>query len=328
MKAALTLLAAGLALAACASTPQKGPPPQGGGWTFYPPMSAGPQPSTVRDLGRYFDCLRENNITIAAAHRLGGGGSAENSLGAMSSALQSAVRGAPAIMELDIRQTSDGALVVMHDETVDRTTNGAGRVDEMTEQQFSALRLKPTPGQGAGAEAPPTMAQALERAKDGGVVLQLDVKRGAPFEDVVKAVQNAGAQNRAIVIVYSLADAITVHNIDPTLMLSVAINSEEELDTLARVGVDLSRVLAWTGVREPSPALYQTLRRRGVEVLFGTLGPPGQSIDSQIEQNRTPRRYVEIARTGVTMISTGRFRAATEALLEGGVGDPRKCVSS
>ena len=110
------------------------------------------------------------------------------------------------------------------------------------------------------------------------------------------------------------------------LALSVAINSEEELDTLARVGVNLSRVLAWTGTREPRPALYQALRARGVEVLFGTLGPAGQSIDSQIETARTPRRYVEIAKTGVTMIATNRYKPAAEALLEGGVGNPLPCV--
>lgn len=317
MRRLLALSVAGLLATACAAKPSQ---------TGTNPMASAPDVRrSVSDLGRYFDCLRERNITIAAAHRLGGSGPAENSIGAMSGTYHQAIKGAPAIMELDIRQTKDGGLVVMHDETVDRTTTGSGRIDDMTLEQFKALRLKPAPGQGGVVETAPSMADALEVAKDG-VVLQLDVKRGVSFEDVVKGVQEAGAQNRVIVIVYSLADAITVHNLDPTLMLSVSINSEEDLNTLIGVGVDLSRVLAWTGTREPRSALYQTLRARGVEVLFGTLGPPGESIDSQIEQSRTPRRYVDIARTGVTMLATSRYKPTVEALLDGGVGNPLQCV--
>lgn len=330
MRRLLTLFAAGLLLAACGGGSSVRPLPDRHTDFVIKEIPGAIPPLTDLngfrgDLAGYFNCLRERNITVVAAHRLGGSGPAENSLVAMSGTWHNAIRRAPVIMELDIRQTKDRALVVMHDETVDRTTTGAGRVDEMTLDQFQALRLKPIPGQGAVVEAPPTMAEALQVAGDSSV-LQLDVKRGVPFEDVVKGVQDAGAQNRVIVIVYSLADAITVHNLDPSLMLSVSINSEEELDTLARVGVDLSRVLAWTGTREPRPELYQALRARGVEVLFGTLGAPGQSIDSQIEQNRTPRRYVEIAKTGVTMIASNRYRPAWEALLEGGVGNPLPCV--
>lgn len=276
------------------------------------------------NLPDFFDCLRANSITIPAAHRLGGGGYLENSLEALATTAQLTPRSIPVIAEVDIRQTADGELVVMHDETVDRTTTGTGRVDAMVAEEFKRLTLRHPPGRAAFIN-PLVLSDLLWLAEDSAI-LQLDVKRGVSFEDVVKTVQNAGAQNRVIVIVYSLADAITVHNLDPSLMLSVSINSEEELDTLARVGVDLSRVLAWTGTREPRPALYQALRARGVEVLFGALGPDGQSIDSQIAQNRTPRRYVEIAKAGVTMLATGRYRPAYEALVEGGVGDARRCV--
>jgi glycerophosphoryl diester phosphodiesterase len=313
------LICAALALSACVSTPSSTPRTEAA--AVKAPASA----VWRGDLGRYFDCLRERNITIAAAHRLGGQGVLENTIEAMRATQAQATHSAPAIMELDIRQTKDGALVIMHDETVDRTTTGTGRVDAMSLAEFQSLRLE-APGPTAKPSPPPTLQELL--AIDEGIVLQLDVKRGVSFEDVIAAVQTADAKNRVIVIVYSLADAITVHNLDPSLMMSVQINSEEELDTLSRVGVNLSRVLAWTGTREPRPALYQALRARGVEVLFGTLGPEGQSIDSQIEASRQPRRYVEIARTGVTQIATGRYRPTTEALLAGGDGDPYACAKT
>ncbi len=44
------------------------------------------------------------------------------------------------MVEIDIRRTADGALVVMHDATVDRTTNGHGRVSELSLRQVQALQ--------------------------------------------------------------------------------------------------------------------------------------------------------------------------------------------
>jgi glycerophosphoryl diester phosphodiesterase len=313
---------AGLLLAACASQPSQRVNVRPEDRTAF----LGQRAAFLKGLHlpSFFDCLRTNGITIPAAHRLGGRGLAENTFDAMMDTTVSVPARSVVIMETDVRQTEDGALVVMHDETVDRTTRGTGRVDRMGVEQFKQLQLRPEAGS-SEVDYPPVLGDLLAIGDDYSII-QLDVKRGVSFEGVVTAVQSAGAQSRVIVIVYSIADAITVHNLDPALMLSVSINSVEELDTLVGVGVDLSRVLAWTGAREPRPALYQALRGRGVEVLFGTLGPDGQSIDSQIEKDRNPRRYVEIAKSGVTMIATGRYRPAYQALVEGGVGDASRCV--
>ncbi|MEO8026643.1 MAG: glycerophosphodiester phosphodiesterase family protein [Bryobacteraceae bacterium] len=64
--------------------------------------------------------------------------------------------------ELDVRTTSDGQLVLMHDATVDRTTNGKGRIADMTFDQVRALR--------AGGEPIPTFEEALELAHSRGQV--------------------------------------------------------------------------------------------------------------------------------------------------------------
>lgn len=55
------------------------------------------------------------------------------------SSAQKAIEIGGAVIELDIRQSSDGVLYVMHDETVDRTTNGSGPIAEMTSVQVDAL---------------------------------------------------------------------------------------------------------------------------------------------------------------------------------------------
>jgi glycerophosphoryl diester phosphodiesterase len=86
------------------------------------------------------------------------------------------------VVELDVRMTRDGVLVLMHDETVDRTTNGAGAIANMTAAEVTALRLKAGAGGSKAAltdERVPTLEQALEEAR-GKIAVNLHLK--APVE--------------------------------------------------------------------------------------------------------------------------------------------------
>jgi glycerophosphoryl diester phosphodiesterase len=70
-----------------------------------------------------------------AAHRGASGTHPENTL----PALREAVRLGVAMIEIDVQLTADGGLVLMHDDTVDRTTNGTGRPPEMPAAEIAAL---------------------------------------------------------------------------------------------------------------------------------------------------------------------------------------------
>ena len=78
---------------------------------------------------------RDSSRPLVFAHRGGGGLYPENTLEAFQYSAQMGVD----VLELDVHSTSDGALVVMHDATVDRTTNGAGRVNQMTLAELKKL---------------------------------------------------------------------------------------------------------------------------------------------------------------------------------------------
>src|SRR5215213_11586194 len=71
---------------------------------------------------------RDGNRPLVIAHRGGAGLWPENTLYAFEKANELGVD----VIEIDVRSTSDGTLVVMHDATIDRTTDGVGRVSEMT----------------------------------------------------------------------------------------------------------------------------------------------------------------------------------------------------
>src|SRR5580704_11723247 len=72
---------------------------------------------------------------IAYAHQGGAWEGPSSTLFAIESALAAGATG----IELDVHATADGHLVVCHDETVDRTTNGHGSISELTLDELRAL---------------------------------------------------------------------------------------------------------------------------------------------------------------------------------------------
>ena len=99
------------------------------------------------------------------AHRGGRAQAPENTLAAFHQGICS---GADQL-EMDIQRSKDGRLVVMHDATVDRTTNGSGRVADLSLDQLRALDA----GNG---EQVPTFAEVIQVAKEAGVRLLPEAK--------------------------------------------------------------------------------------------------------------------------------------------------------
>lgn len=251
---------------------------------------------TPANLPAFFDCLRESSQTIVAAHRGGPSpGYAENAIATFEHTLSQA----PALLEVDVARARDGALVLMHDDDVDRTTNGDGAVRDLTLAQVQALRLEDEDGAVLDAH-PPTLREALDWAA-GRTVLELDVKRGVAYEDVAREVREANAMGRVIFITYSVDGASRLARVAPGAMIATKVESARDLDTLETRGVDLSRILAWTGIEEPDSALNVALAQRGVEVSFGTLG----NWDRRFARERR-EQYAALAESGLQLISTDR----------------------
>ena len=117
--------------------------------------------------------LRELNnpkskYVFVAAHRADWRNFPENSLEAIESSIQMGVD----IVELDIHRTADGELVICHDSTIDRTTNGKGKISELTLDYIKSRYLRA--GHGATTRYKmPTLAEALDIC-NGRVLINLD----------------------------------------------------------------------------------------------------------------------------------------------------------
>jgi len=261
------------------------------------------------DLGARLDCLRQKNLAVVAAHRGQPDQSAAEN--AMSSFTATLAAGVP-FLEVDVATTSDGALVLMHDDTLDRTTTGSGTTTSRTLAEIQALRLKRPDGTVLD-EHVPRFPDVLEWGRRAGAYFEVDVKRTTKFEDVVNAIRAAGMENRALVVTYNLADAKKVHALDERLMISVTIEKAEDL-AAARLAVPADRMLGWTGTSDPQHRPFAALREAGIEPIFGTLGRPGERLDDRFLADGNPSEYQDLVRSGVVMIASDAAVAAQRAI--------------
>ncbi len=138
------------------------------------------------------DLLNPNlKRVLVVSHRADWRGFPENSLAAIESAIQIGVD----IVELDLQMTADGELILMHDETLNRTTTGKGRVDELTLDSIRHFKLRN--GVNIRTNHPiPTLREALLLCK-GRVLINLD-KADRYFDKVVPILEETGTTRQII----------------------------------------------------------------------------------------------------------------------------------
>lgn len=134
---------------------------------------------------------------FVVAHRGCWREAAENSVAAVDACVAMGVD----IMELDVRRTKDGALVMIHDSSVDRMTNGKGKVEKLTLAEIKALRLRTRDG-GASAALTDMQVLTLRELLDvvrGRIVVHLDLKGGASmWADAWDAVTEMGMSDQVL----------------------------------------------------------------------------------------------------------------------------------
>ncbi len=131
------------------------------------PADSVAKPSHLREI--LYDLHKRPDRIMVTAHRADHGLYPENSLPAISQAIKMGID----LVELDVRETRDKVLVLMHDEHIDRTTTGKGAVSDLTYKELQEYFLlhngKPT------GERIPTFEEALRLAR-GHIMIDIDFK--------------------------------------------------------------------------------------------------------------------------------------------------------
>lgn len=147
----------------------------------------------------------------------------ENTLQGIVTAIE---HGAEAI-EMDVRCTSDGHVVVMHDETLGRTTNGHGAVDSMTLSMIQQCRT-------ARGHRVPTLEAVLQALMIYDVTLYIEVKRACDAKKVAQLVSDAISSTswsyaKLVVISFKEQVIADVREIDPKIVTGLTFDKDSSL---------------------------------------------------------------------------------------------------
>lgn len=149
------------------------------------------------------------------------------------------------IIEMDVRKTLDGHLILIHDESVDRTTNGTGAISKLTLKQVKALDA------GMGTRIP-TLEEVFSHFIGDEVILNLEIKSPGIEIEVVEMVHR-----------FSRGDRVLICSFQPTVLRRV-----KETDGEIKIGLLVGRArpiksLAWTKGVFP----LSTLRKLRADIL-------------------------------------------------------------
>jgi glycerophosphoryl diester phosphodiesterase len=140
---------------------------------------------------------------IRIGHRGAAGHVLENTLGSIEKAIELGVD----YVEIDLRLTRDGHIVVLHDATVDRTTRGHGRIKDLTLAQVKRLKTKD------GQHVP--MLEDVLKLTDGRVGLMLELKVRGLAKPVTEIVERSGFSSPLIYASFNHSELARIRQILP-----------------------------------------------------------------------------------------------------------------
>jgi glycerophosphoryl diester phosphodiesterase len=199
-------------------------------------------------------------------------------------------------LEFDVRLSADDRLVVIHDETVDRTTDGTGRVADLTLDQLRALDARGPHDAWPERVAIPTLDEVLATVGAASRALQIEVKRDAPDRmrrvcaGIAHAVHDRGLEERSVVSSFEPAALEHVRSMAPHLRRAFITSRDAAagIETARRLGcAQLCLQLAIV-----SRPVVEEAHRHGFEVC-GWVG-------------NTPEELRDLAAAGVDCLTTDR----------------------
>ncbi|QCW03769.1 glycerophosphodiester phosphodiesterase [Natrinema pallidum] len=160
------------------------------------------------------------------AHRGFAGTAPENTIGAVRAAAEHADA-----VEFDVRRCGSGELVVVHDETIDRITDGSGSVAEIPLAELSDYSVLESD------ERIPTLADMLA-ALPPSVEVTLELKTAGIAADVLTVLDEAAVDNRVIVTSFLVSELRAIRERDPDQPIGVLVSRHLETPVTTAVELD------------------------------------------------------------------------------------------
>jgi glycerophosphoryl diester phosphodiesterase len=208
---------------------------------------------------------------LVIAHRGASGYAPENTLAAYRRAVAQGVT----FIETDLHLTRDAHFIAVHDETVERTTNGQGAIHQMTLAELRRLDAGSWFASEFMSERIPTLEEILAFAKKNDVVFYLELKPNGFWggeHALISALRNASEIARSVVISFDPAILAGLRKIEPTLMTGLL--HEGAIDNPFEKALEIgARQLVVRGDLI-TPQLLHQARKQDLQVVCWTVNSP------------------------------------------------------
>ena len=190
-------------------------------------------------------------------------------------AFQAAIDAGADYFELDVRTTSDGKLVLSHDGSVSRRTNGKGDIGKMTFDEVRALDAGIKSGPEFAGTKVPTFDEALDLAR-GKIGIYVDVKN-ASARDLVTHIQEHGMADH-VVIYTGLSQGKEIQKLNPKLKIMPEAGTLENAKHLIE---QLHLQVMAFDARDFKPEIIRAVKEANVQIYVDRLGPADNAASWQ-----------------------------------------------
>jgi len=208
---------------------------------------------------------------LIVSHAACKGHAPENTLAGIEAALRLGVDA----IEIDVHASSDGTPVLIHDDTLERTTNGGGRVQETTLARLRTLDAAGGLFEGRFAgERIPTLAEVLDRTRDA-CLLVIEIKQTGIESAVATVVRRLRAAQSAMIWSFH-ADVVEAARVSLPEVPAARLWTGRDGDGDALLATTLRSGAQAVSVHGPAldAPLMTAARRRGLSVFTWTVDDP------------------------------------------------------
>jgi len=194
---------------------------------------------------------------LVVAHR--GGGNESNSPENTLSAFRESIKNGVDVIEIDLRGSRDSVAMIMHDETLDRTTNGFGKLSTFFKVDLKKLDA-------GSAESIPTYEEVLTLIHRSGVKLLLDIKISSTLsiQKIVSLTEKCNSTLDVIAGVRSVEVLEEFKRLNPNIRTLGFISGPEQAEDFINAGVDIIRF--WPDWIEADSNLINEIHNMGKPV--------------------------------------------------------------
>ena len=232
-------------------------------------------------------------------------------------AIESIIRMGVDMMEMDVKMTKDSVLVLMHDKTIDRMTNGKGKVSDITYDSLMTFRMKRAHNVVTDSIKVPTLREALLCCKDRILV---NVDHAYPYyKEIVELTEELGVTGQVLMKGKSNLDKVnedmSKHEHNLLYMPIIDINKPKGQALFAeyqeRGVVPMAYEVCWQYPGTEIDECIATIRKNGGKLWVNTIwaslcGGYGNDDDAAFNAADPADVYDQYIEKGFTMIQTDR----------------------